>query len=112
MKKRFVIILTYILFFFNSYLFCDEKNNALKIGLLAPLTGEYKEVQSAVVAHAIYNVLNSRGSSSIYTDKHEAMAKLLSEDEKKRALSIAQDCITADLTLCIRSINFEYTGLK
>jgi len=49
MKKRFVIILTYILFFFNSYLFCDEKNNALKIGLLAPLTGEYKELGNSLL---------------------------------------------------------------
>ena len=44
MKKKFLIILTYLLIFFNSNLLSDEDKKILKIGLLAPLSGEYKEL--------------------------------------------------------------------
>ena len=42
MNKKFTIIITYIILFFNSHLLSSENNNTLKIGLLAPLTGEYQ----------------------------------------------------------------------
>ena len=41
MKNKIIIFITYILFFFNSNLLSDENNNFLKVGLLAPLSGEY-----------------------------------------------------------------------
>ena len=44
MKKKFLIILTYLLLLFNSNLLSDEGKKILKIGLLAPLSGEYKEL--------------------------------------------------------------------
>ena len=44
MKKIIVSILSYIIIFFNSNLSSNENNQVLKIGLLAPLTGEYKEL--------------------------------------------------------------------
>ena len=44
MKNKFIIIVTYLLIFFNSNLLSNENDNALKIGLLAPLSGEYKEL--------------------------------------------------------------------
>ena len=44
MKNKFIIIIAYILIFFNSNLLSNENNNVLKIGLLAPLSGEYKEL--------------------------------------------------------------------
>ena len=44
MKKKFLIILTYLLILFNSNLLSDEDKKILKIGLLAPLSGEYKEL--------------------------------------------------------------------
>ena len=49
MKNKFILIITYILIFFNSNLLCDEKNNALKVGLLAPLSGEYKELGESLL---------------------------------------------------------------
>ena len=44
MKKFFKIILSYLLITFNSYVFAIEANgtNILKIGILAPLSGEFK----------------------------------------------------------------------
>ena len=49
MKNKFILIITYILIFFNSNLLCDEKNNTLKVGLLAPLSGEYKELGESLL---------------------------------------------------------------
>jgi ABC-type branched-subunit amino acid transport system substrate-binding protein len=49
MKKIFISIITYILIFFNSSLLSDENNNILKVGLLAPLSGEYKELGDSLL---------------------------------------------------------------
>ena len=49
MKNKIIIIITYILFFFNSNLFSNEDNNVLKIGLLAPLSGEYKNLGDSLL---------------------------------------------------------------
>ncbi len=49
MKKKIVIFLSYIILFFNSNLLSDENNKKLKIGLLAPLTGEYAELGKSLL---------------------------------------------------------------
>ena len=49
MKNRIVLIITYILIFFNSNLFSNENSNVLKIGLLAPLSGEYKNLGNSLL---------------------------------------------------------------
>ena len=49
MKNRIIIIITYILFFFNSNLFSNENNNVIKIGLLAPLSGEYENLGNSLL---------------------------------------------------------------
>ncbi len=49
MKKRIIIIITYILIFFNSNLFSNEDNGVLKIGLLAPLSGEYENLGNSLL---------------------------------------------------------------
>ena len=35
--------------FFNSNLLSDEKKSVLKVGLLAPLSGEYKELGNSLI---------------------------------------------------------------
>ena len=47
--KKILILLTYTIIFFNSNLFSDEKNKILKVGLLAPLSGEYKELGNSLL---------------------------------------------------------------
>ena len=49
MKKIVVIFLSYIILFFNSNLLSDENNKKLKIGLLAPLTGEYADLGKSLL---------------------------------------------------------------
>ena len=50
MRNKFITIVSYLLIFFNSNLFSNENNNALKIGLLAPLSGEYKELGNSLLS--------------------------------------------------------------
>ena len=46
--KKFVII-TYILLSFNSNSFADEGRKSLRIGLLAPFSGEYKDIGQSIM---------------------------------------------------------------
>ena len=49
MKNKLILLLTYIIIFFNSNLFSEENDNTLKVGLLAPLSGEYKELGESIL---------------------------------------------------------------
>ena len=49
MKKKFLYIITYIIISFNSNLLALEKNKTLKVGLLAPLSGEFKELGNSLL---------------------------------------------------------------
>ena len=49
MKNKFLVIVSYLLIFFNSNLQGNENNNILKVGLLAPLSGEYKELGDSLL---------------------------------------------------------------
>ncbi len=49
MIKIFITFLSYILIFFNTNLFSDEVENKLKIGLLAPFSGEYEYLGNSLL---------------------------------------------------------------
>jgi hypothetical protein len=49
MKKKFILALFYIIFFFNSNLLSEEDKNNLKIGLLVPLSGPYTELGNSLL---------------------------------------------------------------
>ena len=49
MKKKIVILISYIILFFNSNLLSNEENKLLKIGLLAPLSGAYEELGKSLL---------------------------------------------------------------
>ena len=65
MKKKFLIIITYILIFFNSNLLSSERNNVLKIGLLAPLSGEYRELGNSLL-YSLQLALDEIGDENVY----------------------------------------------
>ncbi len=64
MKNKF-IFLTYIIIFFNTNLFSEENNNILKIGLLAPLSGEYKELGESIL-HSLQLALDEIDDNKVY----------------------------------------------
>ena len=47
--KKILVILSYIILFFNSNVLSNEENKILKIGLLAPLSGEYEELGNSLL---------------------------------------------------------------
>ena len=49
MKIKFLLSIFYIIFLFNSNLLSDENNKALKVGLLAPLSGPYSEIGNSLL---------------------------------------------------------------
>ncbi len=49
MKKKLIYVLSYIILFFNSNVSSNENNNYLKVGLLAPLSGEYKDLGTSLL---------------------------------------------------------------
>ena len=65
MKNKLIIIITYILIFFNSNLLSNENNNILKIGLLAPLSGEYKELGDSLL-YSLQLALGEIGDKNVY----------------------------------------------
>ena len=64
MKNKLIIIITYILIFFNSNLLSNENNNVLKIGLLAPLSGEYKELGDSLL-YSLQLALDEIGDKNV-----------------------------------------------
>ena len=65
MKKKIVSILSYIIIFFNSNLSSNENNQVLKIGLLAPLTGEYKELGNSLL-YSLQLALDEIGDDKVF----------------------------------------------
>ena len=51
MKNLFKIILSYLLITFNTYVFADQNSstNILKVGILAPLSGEFKTLGETIL---------------------------------------------------------------
>ena len=49
MKNKFILTLIYIIFFFNSNVLSEENNKILKVGLLAPLSGQYKGLGNSIL---------------------------------------------------------------
>ena len=49
MIKIFITFLSYILIFFNTNLLSDENIDKIKIGLLAPFSGEYKYLGNSLL---------------------------------------------------------------
>ena len=51
MKNAFKIILSYLLITFNTYVFADQNSstNILKVGVLAPLSGEFKTLGETIL---------------------------------------------------------------
>ena len=71
MKKTILIILSYIILFFNSNTFSEEKNENLKIGLLAPLSGEYKELGYSLL-YSLQLALDEINDENVYIIPRDA----------------------------------------
>jgi ABC-type branched-chain amino acid transport systems, periplasmic component len=66
MKKIFLVILSYLLISFNTYVLSaeDKNKNLLKIGVLAPFSGELKELGEEIL-YSINIALHDLGNPNI-----------------------------------------------
>ena len=90
MKNKFITIIAYILIFFNSNLLSNENNNVLKIGLLAPLSGEYKELGDSLL-YSLQLALDEINDKNVYIIPRDSG----SGDKKKlnKAMNYLNFCI-------------------
>ena len=104
MKNKFIVILSYLLIFFNSNLLSNENNNTLKIGLLAPLSGEYKELGNSLL-YSLQLALNE------IDDKNVLIIPQDSGSNNKQMLNDAiQEIRSKDINIVIGPINNEDFG--
>ncbi len=71
MKKIFILALSYIILAINSNLLAQEKDKLLKVGLLAPLTGEYKELGKSLL-YSLQLALEEIGDEKIFIVPRDA----------------------------------------
>ena len=71
MKKTILIILSYLILFINSNTFSSEKNENLKIGLLAPLSGEYSELGYSLL-YSLQLALDEINDENVYIIPRDA----------------------------------------
>ena len=71
MKKIILIILSYLILFINSNTFSSEKNENLKIGLLAPLSGEYSELGYSLL-YSLQLALDEINDDNVYIIPRDA----------------------------------------
>ena len=65
MKKIIIIISSYLIIFFNTNLLSSDKDEILKVGLLAPLSGEYKELGNSLL-YSLQLALDEIGDDKVF----------------------------------------------
>ena len=101
MKKKFIAIVSYLLIFFNSNLFSNENNNALKIGLLAPLSGEYKELGDSLL-YSLQLALNEIDDKNVYIIPQDT-----GSNNKKKLNDAVKEIRSKNVNIVIGPINNE-----
>tara|TARA_B100000029_G_scaffold459901_1_gene490425 strand:- start:560 stop:1723 length:1164 start_codon:yes stop_codon:yes gene_type:complete len=103
MKKVFKIILSYLLITFNIYVCADENKseNILKIGVLAPLSGEFKSIGESV----LYSI------NLAAHDINDASIKIYPKDsgsDKKKLIKACEEFRNQGIKIVIGPIDSEF----
>jgi len=101
MIKIIIVLLTYIIIFFNSYLLADEKNDELKIGLLAPFSGEYKNLGESLIL-SIQLALDEIGDKKIIIIPRDS-----GTNDKERLNKSIEEIINAGANITIGPTDHE-----
>ena len=101
MKNKLITIITYILIFFNSNLLSNENNNILKIGLLAPLSGEYKELGDSLL-YSLQLALGEIGDKNVHIIPRDSGSR-----DKKKLNNAIQEIKEQGANIIIGPINNE-----
>jgi len=101
MKNKFIVIVSYLLIFFNSNLLSNENNNALKIGLLAPLSGEYKELGNSLL-YSLQLALNEIDDKNVHVIPQDS-----GSNDKKKLNNAVREIRSKGINVVIGPINNE-----
>ncbi len=101
MKNKIILILSYIVIFFNSNLLCNEDNKILKVGLLAPLTGEFRELGNSLL-YSLQLALDEIGDKNVFVIPRDSGFK-----NKEKLNSAIQDFKNNNVKIIIGPISFE-----
>ena len=101
MKKKFFIILTYILVFFNSNLLSNENDNILKVGLLAPLSGEYKQLGESIL-YSLQLALDEINDKKVHIIPRDS-----GYSDKEKLLNAVQEIRSLGANVVIGPINHK-----
>jgi len=104
MKNKFIVIVYYLLIFFNSNLLSNENNNSLKIGLLAPLSGEYKELGNSLL-YSLQLALNEIDDKNVFIIPQDS-----GSNNKQMLNDAIQEIRSKDINIVIGPINNEDFG--
>ena len=101
MKKKFFLIVSYLLIFFNSNLFSNNSNTPLKIGLLAPLSGEYKELGNSLL-YSLQLALDEIGDKNVYVIPRDS-----GSGDKEKLIKALEEIRSEGAKVVIGPINNE-----
>ena len=101
MIKIIIVLLTYIIIFFNSNLLSSEKNDELKIGLLAPFSGEYKSLGESLIL-SIQLALDEIGDKKIIIIPRDS-----GTNDKERLNKSIEEIIDAGANITIGPTDHE-----
>ena len=101
MKKKFIIFLSYIIIFFNSNLLSNENKQILKIGLLAPLSGEYKELGNSLL-YSLQLALDEIDDKSVFIIPRDS-----GFNNKEKIEDAIRDIRSQGANIIIGPINYE-----
>ena len=101
MKNKFIAIVSYLLIFFNSNLLSNENNNPLKIGLLAPLSGEYKELGNSLL-YSLQLALNEIDDKNVYIIPQDS-----GSNNKQKLNDAVKEIRSKNVNIVIGPINSE-----
>ncbi len=103
--KKIYLLLVYTIIFFNSNLLSNERNNILKVGLLAPLSGEYKELGDSLL-YSLQLALEEIDDKNIFIIPRDS-----GFGDKEKLNSAIQDIKSQGVNIIIGPIHFEEFNL-
>ena len=107
MRNKFITIVSYLLIFFNSNLLSNENNSTLKIGLLAPLSGEYKELGNSLL-YSLQLALDEIDDKNVYIVPQDS-----GSNDKKKLNDAIKEIRSKDVNVVIGPIdNKDFEEVK
>ena len=107
MKNTIIIILSYLIVFFNSNLFSNENSQTLKVGLLAPLSGKYKDLGDSLL-FSLQLALEEIGDKKVFIVPRDS-----GFEDKKKLNDAVEDLRSQGINIIIGPTNNnEFNEIK